>query len=608
MIPRKLREILRALLSQHEIDRRKVEEESKVYVEFSKTEDARLLERLGIAVDALGPEKVIFLWDEAGELETGGYLVIDNLSRGRPALGGIRMQSDLTPQDIAFLARGMTLKNAAAHLDFGGGKGGILADRTKLSREECEEIIRTYARLIRRYVNDYNPGPDVGTNDEDMGLIAIENGLHNVVSKPVRMGGNAIDALGAAAEGIVIAVETILEQWDKLRVLPQFRAQAPFSLQGATVIIQGFGAVGSHAARMLAARGAKIIGISDREGYLFCKDGLDIQHLLRRQEEGVVTDKEYMAYYHKPYEGRSHEVKFSNARDELLKECADIFIPASTKRDYLSIHGQPVDPALLGRWKLIVEGANTYSSRIEHRRAREALEEVLYKQQGVFIAPDYLVNAGGVIFAAHEKMEQGERCLPPPELLGNREAIEHFLHQHAEEIASISEVRKQRAREKLALVIRQNIGELIEELRKHPDLLPCQAAELISRRRLRKLVRDVMSPKIKTIHSDLPARLAAQEVTAADFDLVAVVAADNTLIGVITPWDIARAIAENRFQEKVAHIMSREPIVIGPDDTIQEAALQLKEKGISAMPVVDEHGHAIGIVTANMLAAFFVER
>jgi glutamate dehydrogenase (NAD(P)+) len=441
-----------------------------------------------------------------------------------------------------------------------------------------------------------------------MALIAIENGLNNVVSKPVRMGGTAIDALGAAAEGVVIAIEAILEQWEKLQVLPQFQSQKPFSLPGATVLIQGFGAVGAHVARLLAECGAKIIGISDREGYLFCQDGLAIDNLLRRQEEGVVTDKEYAAYYHKPYEGKAGEVKFSNARDDLLKESADIFIPASTKRDYLRIHGQPIDPSLLGRWKLIVEGANTYSSRAEDKKARETLEEILYRQEGVFIATDYLVNAGGVIFAAYEKLEQTDRYLPPQELLGNREAVERFLHQHAKEIADIAEARKNRARDKLATVIRQNVRELIEELTKNPALLPCQAAELISRRRLRKLVRDVMSPKIKTIRSDLSVRLAAQEVTAADFDLVAVVSEDQALIGVLTPWDIARAIAENRFQEQVTQIMSREPVVIGQDATIQEAAWKLKEKGISAMPVVDEQGQAIGIVTANMLAALIAER
>ncbi|RMF91440.1 MAG: CBS domain-containing protein [Nitrospinota bacterium] len=608
MIPRKLRETLRALLSQHELDRRRIEEEGRVYVEFGGTEDSRLLERMGIQVDTLGPEKVIFLWDETSELEIGGYLVLDNLSRGRPALGGIRMQPEITPQDIAFLARGMTLKNAAAQLDFGGGKAGIIADRARLTDAEREEVIRTFARLLRRYTNDYIPGPDVGTNDEDMALIAIENGLDNAVSKPVRMGGNAIDASGAAAEGVVVAIETILEQWEKLRVLPQFRHQKPLRLRGATVIIQGFGAVGAHVARLLAERGAKIIGISDREGYLYCAEGLAIDRLLRRQEEGVVTDREYMAYYHKPYEGKRGEVKFSNARDELLRESADIFIPASPKRDYLQLYGQPLDLSRVGRWRLIVEGANTYSSREEDRKAREALETALYKEQGTFLATDYLVNAGGVIFAAFEKLEQADRCLPPRELLGNREAIEDFLQQHATEIAEIASARKQRAHEKLTSVIRQNIRELIEELTRNPDLLPCQAAEMISRRRIRKLVKDVLSPKIKTIQSHVPIKLAAQEMTAAEFDLVAVLSEDNRLIGVVTPWDISRAIAEDRLQEEVAQIMAREPVVARRDETVQEAALKLKEKRISAMPVVDEHGQVIGIVTASMLAALFVER
>ena len=91
--------------------------------------DEHLLSRLGILADKLGPKLVAFMWDEASALEIGGYLVVDNLAMGTPSMGGIRMLPDITPADIHNLARGMTLKNAAAlGLPFGGGKSGIVAD------------------------------------------------------------------------------------------------------------------------------------------------------------------------------------------------------------------------------------------------------------------------------------------------------------------------------------------------------------------------------------------------------------------------------------------------------------------------------------------------
>jgi len=100
------------------------------------------------------------MWDEASPLEIGGYLVVDNLSMGRPSMGGIRMLPDVTPAAIHNLARGMTLKNAAADLPYGGGKSGIVASQD-LTPEEHNAVVRSFARLICRYHDIYIPGPDV---------------------------------------------------------------------------------------------------------------------------------------------------------------------------------------------------------------------------------------------------------------------------------------------------------------------------------------------------------------------------------------------------------------------------------------------------------------
>jgi glutamate dehydrogenase (NAD(P)+) len=178
--------------------------------------DVELLLGLGIKVDRLGPRLVVCMWDEASDVEIGGYLVVDNLAMGSPSLGGIRMLGDITPATVHNLARGMTLKNAAAGLPFGGGKSGICAQGDRLSTEERDAVIRGFGRLIYRYRDLYNPGPDVGTSDADMKTIAIENGLDFVVSKPVEMGGNRIDQLGGAAWGVVLAIKAVLDRIELL--------------------------------------------------------------------------------------------------------------------------------------------------------------------------------------------------------------------------------------------------------------------------------------------------------------------------------------------------------------------------------------------------------
>ena len=143
--------------------------------------------------------------DEDAALDIGGYLVVDNLAMGSPSMGGIRMLPDITPADIHNLARGMTLKNAAANLPFGGGKAGIVA-AAGLSPEAHTEVIRRFARLIRRYRDIYVRGRTSVPTTPTCRPSPIGNGLDGAVSKPAEMGGNRIDELGAAAGGVVIAL------------------------------------------------------------------------------------------------------------------------------------------------------------------------------------------------------------------------------------------------------------------------------------------------------------------------------------------------------------------------------------------------------------------
>ena len=409
MIPRKMESYLRERLPENTWQNRLVSDSSLRFMEFSSTDVDRLA-RLGIEVDKLGPRLVVCMWDEEPDLEVGGYLIVDNLSMGRPSMGGIRMLPEVTPAAIYNLARGMTLKNAAANLPYGGGKAGIVVQRN-LTPGQHSEVVRRFARLIYRYRDTYLPGPDVGTNDADMKTVAIENGLDNALSKPVEMGGNRIDQLGAAAGGVVIAFTALLEEMPRLAALPQFAGLNIPSGSDLTVLIQGFGAVGAHTARILRQRlpEAKVIGISDALGYLYDENGLPIEELFKMwHAQGLVTRPYYLNQMQAETASTiPGQLKFSSNPNDLLRESAFCFIPAAPVANYLDTEpgshpSMTVDR--MGRWAVSVEGANTYSPDPARKAARARIERAVYRQQGVLIAADYLVNSGGVIFAAQERL------------------------------------------------------------------------------------------------------------------------------------------------------------------------------------------------------------
>jgi glutamate dehydrogenase (NAD(P)+) len=579
------------------------------YVEFRST-DLERLHRLGIGVDRLGPRLVVCLWDEESPIEAGGYLVVDNLAMGRPAMGGIRMLPDITPLTVFNLARGMTLKNAAADLPFGGGKAGIVAPDRTLSPAEHTEIIRRFARLLYRYRDIYLPGPDVGTDDADMKTIAVENGLDCAVSKPVEMGGNRIDQLGAAAGGVVIAIATLLEEMPRLKALPQFASLVFPTPADLTVLIQGFGAVGAHVARMLAAWPAppRIIGISDAGGYLYDEKGLLISDLLAmRDAGGEVT---YPYFLQRLAGKRGAGAKFATAADDLLRESAFCLVPAAPIAHYLGADAgthpsMTIDRA--GRWAMIVEGANTYSPDPARRAARMRMERAVYWQRGTLIATDFLVNSGGVIFAAQEQVIQ----TPPPlsiprRMLGNPEGVDHWLAEHGEEFTRLAEQRLQAGVQRRDEIIRRNMKELVDSLAADPDLLPIEAAEQISVRRIAsseafRCVGDIMEP-LQSIPPDRSVRDAAQILIADPHEMLAVVSAAGALVGVVTDWDIAKASATACAADvPVAEIMCREVIAARPDDNVIDVVRKLETYEISAMPVV-EGGAVVGVVSADILA------
>ncbi len=611
MIPQHMEHYLRERLPERTWHNRLRQSGSVCAMEFSAVDVDRLA-RLGIVADNLGPWLVACLWDADSPLEIGGYLVVDNLAMGRPSMGGIRMLPDVTPDAIHNLARGMTLKNAAANLPYGGGKAGIVAPARALTPAEHTEVVRGFARLIAHYRDLYLPGPDVGTTDADMQTVAIENGLDHALSKPAAMGGNRIDQLGAAGGGAIIALQALLAELPRLRVLPQFanlRLPAPGEL---TVLIQGFGAVGAHAARVLRERlpDAKVIGLSDALGYLYDEAGLPLAELFQRwQTDGVVTRPYFLEQLAAPG-GQLPPAKYSTQPNDLLRESAFCLIPAAPAAHYLD-----TDPAShpamtverMGTWRVCVEGANTYSPDPAKQAARARMERAVYRQRGVLIATDYLVNSGGVIFAAQERLIKTPEALRlPAAMFGDRAAVERWLHDHAAEFEALAEQRRAAAEAYREDVIRRNMRELVDLLVSDADMLPCEAAERISIRRIAaresgRVAADLLVP-IPTIPLGCCVRDAAARLVAAGSPLLAVVTPQDGLAGVVTEWDITRATAQGSpDSQPLTAIMTTQVISAAPTDSILEMVRKLEHHEISAMPVVDQ-GVVLGMVSADLLA------
>ena len=610
MIPRRMNAFLRKRLPLQTFENRLIRDGDRCFLEFGIL-DVERLSRLGIQVDKLGPRLVVAMWDEGSPQEIGGYLVVDNLAMGQPSMGGIRMLPNVTPAAIHNLARGMTLKNAAANLPYGGGKSGIVAEYG-LSTQERLQVMKGFAHLLYRYHDVYLPGPDVGTNDADMKTIAVESGLDNAVSKPVDMGGNQIDQLGAAAGGVIIALDELLKEMPRLRSLSQFENLEVPRAEELTVLIQGCGAVGAHAARFLCSwlRGARVTGLSDENGYLYHQDGLPVDTLFNIwQESGPVT-RQYFLNSLMEEENTPSGMKFSSEPDDLLRESAFCFIPAAPVANYLDTDSGS-DPCMLvdqiGRWHVIIEGANTYSPDPERKVFRSRMERAVYRQMGVMIASDYMVNSGGVIFAAQEQLIKTPGHLRfPDEYKGNARAVEDWLEDHAQEFSELAEQRLAAAESHRDEVIRCNIREMIDLLVSDADMLPNEAAEQISIRRIAARESDKKAVEIMESIPTIPiastVKLAAAALINSPSPILAVVDDDDQLAGVVTDWDITRATSIGSPDNlPLEQVMTREVISAVPTDSILDVIRKLEHHEISAMPVVSGKS-VLGMISSDLLA------
>ena len=303
--------------------------------------------------DDLGPSKIVEIYEPSIDLKAA--VVVDNVAAG-PAIGGVRMAPDVTVDECFRLARAMTFKNAAAGLRHGGGKAVIAADHT-MPLADKEQLVRAFACAIRDLV-DYIPGPDMGTDEVSMAWIKDEIGRS--VGLPPEVGGIPLDVIGATGFGLAAAAE-VAQDFCDIRV------------DGARVAVQGFGSVGSHAARFLSEKGAVLVAAADSRATLTDSEGLDIGALLAFKRSGGHFDT-YPG-------GRALD------RDAIVGVSCDIWIPAA-RPDV--IRADNVDRV---KARLIVQGANI--------PVTEEAEAILH-DRGVLSVPDFIANAGGVICAAVE--------------------------------------------------------------------------------------------------------------------------------------------------------------------------------------------------------------
>jgi glutamate dehydrogenase (NAD(P)+) len=296
-----------------------------------------------------------------------GYRVQHSIARG-PCKGGLRYSSDVTLDEIRGLAAEMTWKCAVVNIPFGGAKGGIVCDPSKLSKGELERITRRYTAEILDYLGPERdvPAPDMNTNEQTMAWIMDTYSMHvrhtvtaSVTGKPLDLGGS-LGRREATGRGCMITADEALKRFGWKR-------------ESTRVIVQGFGNVGSQAARLMYECGYKIIGVADISGGVFNASGIDIPRLLEYAEKHKTLQA---------FDGGE-----SIGTQEILEQECDILLPAATESVITSKNAHKV------KAKLLVEGANSPTT--------PPADDILF-ERGVFVIPDILANAGGVTVSYFE--------------------------------------------------------------------------------------------------------------------------------------------------------------------------------------------------------------
>ncbi len=307
---------------------------------------------------------------DTGRLEVFiGYRVLHSTIRG-PGKGGIRFAPDVSIDEVRALAAWMTWKCAVVNIPFGGAKGGVICDPSKLSKTELERITRRYTAELSEWFGPERdvPAPDIGTNEQTMAWVMDTYAMHVrqattavVTGKPLELGGSQ-GRKEATGRGLMICCNNALTKLKMKR-------------EGCRVIIQGFGNVGSQAAILMHEAGYKIIGIADIHGGLYNETGFDVPKVV----DWVYGQRKPLPEF--PGGGAK-----MTAQEVLFHPC-DILVPAATENQITSANAGRVD------CKILCEGANGPTT---------SHADSIIESKGIFIVPDILGNAGGVTVSYFE--------------------------------------------------------------------------------------------------------------------------------------------------------------------------------------------------------------
>lgn len=293
-----------------------------------------------------------------------GYRVQHSTSRG-PCKGGIRFHEDVNIDEVKALAAWMSFKCAVVGIPYGGAKGGIKVDPSTLSKGELERLTRRYTAMILPIIGPEKdvPAPDVGTNAQVMDWIMDTYSMMNgytipgvVTGKDLEVGGS-LGRPDATGRGVMIITMEVL---DKFKLAPE----------DVSVAVQGFGNVGSVAAKLLYEKGCRIVAVSDVSGGVRKCGGLDIPAVLAHVKAG-----KFIRDYNE--EGAEH---ISNT--ELLATKCDILIPAALENQITEEVAENLN------CRLVIEAANGPTT---------AQADVVLERRGIYLLPDILTNAGGVV-------------------------------------------------------------------------------------------------------------------------------------------------------------------------------------------------------------------
>jgi glutamate dehydrogenase/leucine dehydrogenase len=297
-----------------------------------------------------------------------GYRIIHSTILG-PSKGGIRFDMNVNLDEVKALAAWMTWKCAVVDIPYGGAKGGVACNPREMSSGEIERLVRAYTQAMADVFGPDQdiPAPDMGTGPREMAWLMDQysriQGMttHAVVTgKPVVLGGS-LGRTEATGRGVMV---TTMAAMEKLKINPY----------KATCAVQGFGNVGSWAARLLSERGLVVQAVSDISGAYYNEKGLDIEAAVKYREGNKGS-----------LEGFAGAEKISN--DDLLTLPVDVLVPAATE-DVITAKNAPDIKA-----KLIVEGANGPTS---------SKADSIINEKGIMVVPDILANAGGVTVSYFE--------------------------------------------------------------------------------------------------------------------------------------------------------------------------------------------------------------